>query len=146
MSRLALQRAVRVGSEQLLKDYAASVSLKLATYRARPVKLEALPFGWVDSIREDAESFTIEESQRSVRSDIRIVWGLYDAGQAVDQRDRFVDGFYAWVMDHYHAFDGNAECVWIGTSDDEDWTPDFVPNDTNTYFSTVITLEGRAST
>lgn len=146
MSRLALQTAARAGSETLLKEYATSASLKLATYRARPVKLQGLPFAWVDSIREDADAFTVEESQRVVRIDIRIVWGVYDAGPTVDQRDRFVDGFYAWVMDHYHQFDGNAETNWVGTSDDEQWSPSWIPDDTNSYFSTLVTLEGRAST
>ena len=77
---------------------------------------------------------------------LRIVWRVYDTGDAVDQRDRFVDGFYAYVMDNYHAFGGNAECNWIGVADDPSWTPDWIPGDTESKFLTEITLEGRAST
>lgn len=146
MSRLALQSDVRAGCMTLLNGYKAAAGLRLATYRARPAKLDSLPFAWVESIAEDASAFTREESQRVVRVGIRLVWGQYDSGQSTDQRDRFIDGFYAHFMDASHPFGGNTDQTWIGTSDSESWSPPWLPEDQNLYFSTLITLEGTAST
>jgi hypothetical protein len=146
MARLALQTAARAGTVTLVNGYRTAASLDLGQlYRARPAEIKA-PSVWVDALVEDADAFTREESQRVVRVTLRVVWRKYDTGQAVDQRDRFVDGFYAHVMDNYHAFGGNAECNWVGVRDDPDWTPDWIPEDTGSYFLTEITLEGRAST
>lgn len=147
MSRIALQTAVRTGAVALINGYRTSASVELGqVYRARPAQIKT-PSVFVDRVSEDADAFTKEEYQRVVSVGIRVVWGMYDAGQTVDQRDEFVDGFYAHVADSgYHAFDGNAECIWIGTEDDEDWRPDWIDNDDSKYFSTLITLEGRAST
>jgi hypothetical protein len=145
MARLPLQTAARAGTITLVDGYRASVNLDLGqVYRARPKQIKT-PSVFIDRIVEDTDAFTAEESQRVVRVSVRIVWGLYDAGDAVDQRDRFVDGFYGWVMDHYHAFGGNAECNWIGVTDDPDWTPEWIEGDESRYM-TEITLEGRAST
>lgn len=147
VSRLDLQTAVRAGAVALVNGYRTAASLDLGqVYRARPAQIKT-PSAFVDRVSEDADAFTKEEYQRVVRVGIRIVWGVYDSGQAVDQRDQFVDGFYGYVADSgYHAFGGNAECVWVGTDDDEDWRPDWIDTDDSKYFSTLITLEGRAST
>jgi hypothetical protein len=146
MARLPLQTAARAGTETLVDGYRTATSLKLGQlYRARPPQIKA-PSVWIDSIVENTDAFTREESQRVVRVTLRVVWAKYDTGQAVDQRDRFVDGFYAYVMDNYHAYGANAECNWVGATDDPDWSPDWIPDDDNSYFLTEITLEGRAST
>jgi len=146
MTRLALQTAVRAGAVTLVNDYRASAGLSLGqVYRARPAQIKT-PSVFVDSVTESADSFTTREYQRAVRVGIRVVWGVYDSGSSVDQRDAFVDGFYAWVADAPRAFDGNADCVWIGTDDDEDWSPGWIPTDESKYFSTLVTLEGRAGT
>lgn len=146
MTRIALQTAVRAGAVKLADDYRTAASLKLGqVYRARPAQIKT-PSVFIDSVSEDADSFLTTEYQRTVRVGIRVVWGVYDSGQSVDQRDAFVDGFYAHVADTPRAFDGNADCVWIGTNDDEQWSPSWIPEDTSPYFSTLVTLEGRAST
>jgi hypothetical protein len=146
VSRIALQTAVRAGAVTLVDGYRTAASLKLGQlYRARVTQIKA-PCVFVDSVSESADSFTTPEYQRVVRVGIRVVWGVYDAGETVDQRDRFVDGFYAYIADRPRAFDGNADCVWIGTDDDEDWSPSWIPTDESKYFSTLVTLEGRAAT
>jgi hypothetical protein len=145
MARLPQQTAARAGTVALVNGYRTANSLDLGqVYRARPKQI-AVPSVFIDRISEDADAFTREESQRTVRVSVRIVWGLYDAGEAVDQRDAFVDGFYAHVTDNYHAFGGNAECNWIGVTDDPFWTPEWIEGDEERYM-TEITLEGRAST
>lgn len=146
MSRIALQTAVRAGAVTLVTGYRDSVNARLGqVYRARVAQIKT-PSVFIDTVSEGADSFVSAEYQRVVRVGIRIVWGVYDAGPTVDSRDAFVDGFYAWVADHPRAFDGNADCVWIGTEDDEAWQPAWIPNDQSIYFSTLVTLEGRAST
>jgi hypothetical protein len=130
MARLPLQTAARAGTVALVNGYRTANSLDLGqVYRARPKQI-AVPSVFIDRISEDADAFTREESQRTVRVSVRIVWGLYDAGEAVD---------------HYHAFGGNAECNWIGVTDDPFWTPEWIEGDEERYM-TEITLEGRAST
>lgn len=144
--RLPLQTDARAGTVALIEGYRTSSGTVLGqVYRARPAQIKA-PSVFVDSVSENTDAFTVEESQRVVRVGVRVVWGLYDAGQTVDQRDAFVDGFYAHVMDNYHAFGANAECNWIATDDDEDWSPEWIETDQSKYFSTLVTLEGRAST
>lgn len=146
MARLALQSAARAGTIALVDGYRASAGLQMGQiYRARPAQIKA-PSAYIDRITEDTDAFTREESQRVVRVALRIVWRLYDYGDAVDQRDRFVDGFYAWVMDNYHAFGANAECNWIGVADDPSFSADWIESDSQDYYMTEITLEGRAST
>ena len=145
--------SVYAGTVTLVDDYRTAASLELGQlYRARPMQIKA-PSVWVDSIVENTSAFTVEESQRVVRVTLRVVWRIYDSGDAVDQRDKFVDGFYAHVKDNPDAFGPNAECDWIGVSDDPGWVPDWTvgsgtrpTGDNETYYLTEITLEGRAST
>jgi len=146
MARWPLQTKARAGTVKLVDDYRTAASLDLGQlYRARPKQIKA-PSIWIDSIVENTDAFTVEESQRLVRVTLRNVWRKYDTGDAVDQRDRYVDGFYGHVTDNYHAFGPNTLVSWIGVTDDPDWTPDWIPGDTESYFLTEITLEGTAST
>jgi hypothetical protein len=152
VSRVALQTGARAGTVALADGYRTASGLKLGLIgRARPTKLSYTPAVFVDTVVENTDAFTTNESQRTVRVGLRCVWGAYDAGPTVDARDKFVDGFYAYVMDHANgAFGANTGAVaWIGTADDEDWTPGWMkPEDQplQPMFSTLITLEGFAST
>src|SRR5689334_14749490 len=129
----------------LITGYRTSVSLPTGqVYRARP-KLLKPPTFYIDRITEGTDSFTREESQRTVLVAFRAVWGAYDAGDSVDQRDRFVDGFYGWVMDHPDAFGANAVIYWRAVADNPDWQPEWLP-DEGPFFMTEISLEGFAST
>lgn len=146
MSRLPLQTNVRAGAVALVQGYRDASGVKLnQVYRARPMQIKA-PSAFVESIGEETTQFTATEAQRVVRAAVRFVWGVYDAGPTVDARDIFIDGFYGHVMDNPDAFGANAECDWVGTADAEQWSPPWLPEDLSVYFSTLVTLEGRAST
>lgn len=147
MARLPLQTNARAGTIALVNGYRASVGLELGqVYRARP-KLLKIPSWYIDRIAEDADAFNVSESQRTVRVALRMVWGAYDAGDSVDQRDRHVDGFYGYVIDNgQDSFGANAEAVsWISVNDNPDWTPEWLP-DEGPFYMTEIVLGGFATT
>lgn len=147
MARLPLQTNARAGTIALVNGYRTASGVQLGqVYRARP-KVLKVPSVYIDRQPEDADAFNPSESQRAVRVALRVVWGQYDGGDSVDQRDRFVDGFYAYVIDNgKEAFGGNAEPVsWIGVVDNPDWTPEWLA-DAGPYFMTEITLGGAATT
>lgn len=150
MTRVAIQTEGRAGIFTLVTGYCAASGTKLGqVYRARPTRLTT-PSAWIESVGESTDDFTPRESQRTVRIGLRVVWGVYDAGPTVDARDKFVDGFYGYVMDNGdHSFGPNTILSWVGTNDDENWTPSWLPQDqqpVQPMFSTLITLEGFAST
>jgi len=146
VARLPLQTNARAGTIALVNGYRTASGLALGqVYRARP-KLLKPPTVYIDRISEGTDSFTREESQRTVTVALRVVWGEYNAGDSVDQRDRFVDGFYGYFMDNGEdAFGANAVIYWRTVSDNPDWTPEWLA-DVGPYFMTEITLEGFAAT
>ncbi len=150
MSRVDLQTGARAACVSLVEGYRTATGLKLGQlYRARPVKITT-PSVFIDTVTEDTSAFTQRESQRTIRVGIRCVWGVYDAGPTVDARDKFVDGFYGYVMDNGdHAFGANTTCSWVSVADDENWVPSWLVQEERSLqpmFSTLITLEGFAST
>lgn len=137
---------MRTAAVTLLTDYAASVDLKLQVYRARPASLY-VPTAFVESVSELLTEFTVTTRQRVPTVLVRVVWGLFDSGTAVDQSDTFVDGFLDWVADNVHASGANTTITAVRTSDDPTWVPDwFKQEDQKTYFTTLIALEGFAAT
>ena len=91
MARIAFQTKLRAACMTLLDGYAAAASIPLQTYRARPMSLKP-PTGFVDRIDENID-YTIQLRQRHPTAQVIVVWGLFDSGEAVDNRDAFVDGF-----------------------------------------------------
>lgn len=148
MARLPLQTNARAGTIALVNGYRAATGLELGRLlRARPLDKVLLPDVYIDRITEGTDGFTREENQRTVTVALRILWGKKYAGDAVDQRDRFVDGFYGYVVDNGHdAFGANADAVrWRSVTDDPEFQPQWLDLP-ETYFMTEITLEGFAST
>jgi len=146
VTRIAFQTAMRAAAVQLLTDYAASVSLGLQVYRARPASIYP-PSAFVEGLNETLIDFTSSTRQRVPTVLARIVWGDFDSGTAVDQRDAFVDGFLDWVQDRYHAAGANTLIAGVRVSDDPTWVPDWMkPENQRVYYSTLIALEGFATT
>lgn len=144
MARYALQTAMRAAAIQLMTNYAASLDepLPLQLYRARPASLNP-PTGFVDSMRETITYTGL--NQRQPTADVIVVWGLFDSGTAVDQRDAFVDGFVDWTLDNIHAAGGNTTMAVVDIEDIPAFVPDWLaPALQRTYYATRFALEGLA--
>lgn len=147
MTRLAFQSALRSAAVTMLENYKADAEIKLQIYRARPRTI-APPTAFVDSLRESVTFVGPTLMQRLPSVDVLVVHGVFDSGEAADQRDAFVDGFLAWVADNFHAAGGET---LVGPSLVEDipvWVPDWTPpnQEQRAYYATRITLEGFATT
>jgi hypothetical protein len=151
---MTLRVDMRTACVALLTDYTASASPvpKMQIYRARPRTVSA-PSAFVDVVRETRVYQGVQLVQRTMQADVRILHGpreigggSFDSGDAVDQADRFVDGFVAWVDANVHEIGSNTTIGAVSVEDDPTYIPDWLPiNEQMSYFSTVITLEGYAA-
>ncbi len=145
-TRIAMQTAARAGAMKMLTDCAAASGVKLQAYRARPTSLFP-PTGFIDSIGETLEWFAGTNFQRNPVVRVVLVWGDFDSGEAVDQRDAFVDAFIAWVSENVHAFNGNSLVDPVAIEDLPAWVPEWQPPAIQrTYYATQINLRGFAAT
>lgn len=148
VTRIAIQTEYRAAAVALLKNYAAvglaGTGTGLQIYRARPATIRP-PTAFVEGMGETVVDFLAPNvRQRTPSVLIRLVWGLFDSGTAVDQRDAFVDGFSDWVTDNYHAAGANTLIAVARLTDDPTWVPDWLPQEQQkTYYSTLVTLEGQ---
>lgn len=145
--RVPFQAAMRAAAMTLVDGYAVDIGLVMQVYRARPASIHP-PTAFVDAMRETPTGFTAPSTrERVVECDVVCIWGLFDSASAVDQRDAFVDGFSDWVVDDWHAAGPNTLIAVTQITDDPSYRPDWPkPEQQRTYFASVITLEGRAST
>jgi hypothetical protein len=146
MERIAFSTACRAATEAVLRGYATQAVLAVSTYRARPTSLH-LPHAFIDRLRETVTYVGPTNMQRRVLIDVIIVHGLFDAGDAVDQRDRLVDGFLGYLAEHFDAAGANTILSGASVTDIPVYRPDWFPEDRQeTYFATLVTLEGYAET
>jgi len=146
VTRVALSALTRAAVERLLRGYATGTVLHLSAFRARPTSLH-LPHAFIDRMRETVTYVGPTNMQRRVLVDIVILHGLFDSGDAVDQRDRFVDGFLAYLAEHFDEIEPNTVISGVSVTDVPVYRPDWFPDDRQeTYFATVVTLEGYAET
>ena len=146
LARIPFQTQARAGAVTMLNAYAASENIKLQVYRARPRSINP-PTAFVDAINETMTEFTITMRQRIPTVEVIIVWGLFDSGEAADQRDAFVDGFADWVADNFHGFGTNTLVASVSLQDLPSYIPDWMPDsEKKTYYATQVSLEGFAAT
>lgn len=127
----------------MLTDYAASASLRLQVYPARPRSINP-PTAFIDLIREDRE-FTGLLVQRKPTVEVIVLHGLFDSAEAVEQADAFTDGFLAWCDDNYHAAGASTLVGAVSTEDIPSFVPDWLPAEQQrTYYGTQVNLEGLA--
>lgn len=131
----------------LLTDCAADAGVQLQVHRARPRSLYP-PTGFVDGMRTDLDPFpgTSTLYQHNRRIDVLMIWGLFDAGEAVDQRDAWMDAFHAWSRVEPHAASAESLLGPLSYSDEPTFVPDWLPEAQQVpHFATRIVLEGFAT-
>jgi hypothetical protein len=146
VARIAFQSLMRAAAVTLLEEYAADAMTQLQCHRARPMSIQP-PYGpcaFVDSLSERIE-YTANLVQRQPTAEVIVLHGLFDSGEAADQRDAFVDGFLEWVIDRYHSAHANTTVAVTAIEDLPNYVPEWIaPEKQNTYYATRIELEGLA--
>lgn len=131
----------RAAAVTMMKAYRDDADVKVDVYRARPRTIRA-PHGFIDRVTEAAVFPAGVLPQRTVRVEVVILHGKFDDGDAVDQADRFCDGFMEWVTDDVHAAGGNTTIGVVAIEDEPDFVNDWMPPDSQSvYFASRITLE-----
>lgn len=145
---MGLQADYRGAAVSILTAVAASAGVKLQVYRARPASLFT-PTAFVDSMEDDLTDFLASAIFQHVPTvNIVCLWGLFDSGDAVDQRDLFVDAFHSYIRSNYHAAGGNTLIRPDLLQDDPGYVPDWIQpisGRPSTYYATRITLKGDAT-
>lgn len=147
MSPVLLQRDYRTAAMELIGDYVQDADIApFQLYRARPAAIKP-PTGFVDRMSDRLGDFLAPAIfQHLITVQVVILHGLFDSGDTVDQRDRWVDGFLEWVRTRYHAAGANTLLRVTAVEDDPTYVPEWLPPDRRlTYYGTVITLEGEAT-
>ena len=133
-----LHSDLRAGLVTLLTDYKASAGIKLQVYPGRPRTLNP-PTAFVDLM---GVRITQDGLQRQTPSaSVLVVWGLFDSATAVEQRDKFLDGFIEWYRLNKDAAGANTVSGITAIEDLPAYVPDWV-EDRTVYYATQITVEG----
>lgn len=141
--RYAMDTNTRAAAVSLVEAYRDDVNLRMQVYRARPASVNP-PTAFVDRMLERIER-TASLFQRYPRAEVIVLHGLFDSGEAVDQRDAFVDGFFDWCQDNLDAAGANTTLELIAVEDIPVYVPDWLkPELQKSYYATRITLEGFA--
>lgn len=141
---IALQTAARAACVSLLEDYASDASIKLQVYRARPSSIFP-PTAFIDLIRETTIYRGPTLRYRTVICECVVIHGLFDYGDAVDQKDAFVDGLMDWSLDRYHEAGGETILGIVATEDIPNYVPDWLPPEKQrTYYASRIDVEVEA--
>lgn len=145
---MGLQADYRAAAVSMLSACATNASVKLQVYRARPMTLVP-PTAFVDTMGDSLNEFpgTSTLYQHSPSIELTLVWGLFDSGEAADQRDAFVDAYHAWVRARPHEAGARTLIGPRSLNDipvfNPDWGNDAQRN--TSYYATRIVLEGFAT-
>ena len=144
---MGLQVMYREAAVTLLTECAASASVRLQVYRGRPATVYP-PTAFVDSMSDQltpvpgaSDLFTHVPT-----IEILCLWGLLDTGEAVDQRDAFVDAFHDWIRTRHDEVSGATLIGPQSLTDEPSFVPDWLPEaQQKVYYATRIVLEGFAT-
>jgi len=140
--RVTFQTLLRAAAVSFLMDLREALGIKLQVYRARPSSIQT-PVGFVDFIEESLD-YPTALTQRRPRAHIVVLHGIYDHGDTVDQRDRFVDALVDIVIDDVHRIEPNSTVGIVEITDDPTYIPEWLPPELQkTYYATRFVLEGR---
>ncbi len=133
---------VRQATIDLLTGTAEGNGIKLQIYRGRVRSINP-PTAFIDVFDETFEDYTgVIWAAHHIRVEAIVLFGLFDSGEAVDQRDRFVDSFYEYALPLYHVAGGNSTFAVIRVTDDPVYVPDWLqPSEQRTYFGTRVIME-----
>lgn len=143
ITRINFHTAMRAAAVQLLGDYRSAADINLQIYPGRPKSVYP-PCAFVDRMTGTDTPTGMSMRQQNVGCEVVVLHGLYDSKEAVDQRDGFVDGFGAYVIEQFHAAGANTLISSASYEDDPSYVPDWI-EEQRTYFATRITLEGFAN-
>lgn len=136
-----VRAAARAAAVSLFKSYKADAEIGADVYPARPASLRP-PHGFVDRVTETSLYPAGINPQRTVRVEVVIVHGLFDSQDAVDQADRFADGFMDWITAHVHEPGANRTIGVVSIDDEPDWINDWMkPELQHVYYATRVVLE-----
>lgn len=137
----------RAAACDLLRDFRDAGSKELQVYEGRPRSIQP-PTAFVDRITESGiDYFGVSIVQRTVRAEVVLIHGTFDAKDTVAQADTFVDAFLDYVKSRVHHAGANSTIGVVSAEDDPTYVPDWLPPEQQrTYFSTRITLEGFLGT
>lgn len=143
---MTYQAAARAAAVELLRGCAEDAGVRLQVYRGRPASVRP-PCAFVESIGTTIDPLTATVAQHRLSVTVTMVWGLFDSGEAVDQRDLLVDALHEWVRTRFHAMSGRSLFGPPATIDDlPAWVPDWLPRDAQqTYFATQATFTASGS-
>lgn len=135
--------SVRAGAMALLQGYADANSGALKQiYPGRPMQILP-PCAFIDTINEPDINYTASMIQRTPRVAIRLVKGVFDSAEAVAGMDTMVDGFIQYVLDNRFAAGAKTLVAVVSVDDEPGWIPEWM-DDSKSYFSTLVTVEGLA--
>jgi len=139
------QASYRAAAITLLDTVAGNANVPLQTYRARPLSIYT-PTAFVEAMSDETTTFADMLFQHTPLVEIICIWGLFDSGEAVDQRDAFVDAFHAYVRTQYHAAGANTLIGPRSLDDIPNYVPDWLaPEKQQNYYATRIIMEGTAT-
>lgn len=141
---MGVQADYRDATVALLTACASNASVKLQVYRGRPRTILP-PTAFIDSMADNTTEYPGSSTlyQHAPIVEVITVWGLFDSGEAVDQRDAFVDAFHDWVRANVHQVSGRSLIGPQTVSDIPLFVPDWLPEEQQVaYYATRITLEG----
>ena len=108
------QADFRAAVVDLLTDFAANASIQLQVYQARPASIHP-PTAFIDAMGDDLTDFSGNLFQHVPVVEIVVLHGAFDSGEAVAQRDAFVDAFHEWQRVLPHAA-GSRTLGWYASA------------------------------
>lgn len=144
---MGLQADYRAAGVALLDGCATNASLAMQIYRGRPASIHP-PTAFIDSMSDE---LTAMPGASDLFTHVPVVeilclWGNLDSGEAVDQRDAFVDAFHEWIRTRHDAVSGATLIGPRSLSDTPTYFPDWLPlAQQRPYYATRIVLEGFAT-
>ncbi len=142
---LPFSEQVRSATMDLLRGAVSGAGIKAQLYRGRPTSINP-PAAFIDLFHETFDDYTgVIWAARHVRVEVLVLFGEFDGGETVDQRDRFVDKFYEYALPLFHAAGGNSTFALVEVQDDPTYVPDWIaPANQRTYFATRMSMEAFA--